>query len=84
MPNDVVVGENPGGRSTGCRGLAEVLGDNRAELFGVEIGLEEVEVERLAQSFGAGVAGAPVRVDPRFGDGRPGGLYSLKTLRHSA
>ena len=54
------------------------------ELRGVEVGLEEVEVEGLAQSFRAGVAGAAGRVTQASATAVRGGLYSLKSLRHSA
>ena len=50
-------------------GLGQVAGDDLAEFLGVEVGLEEVEVERLAQALGAGVAGAAAGVHPGLGDG---------------
>ena len=69
VPDDVVVGEDPGGGCAGFGGLGEVPGDDFAEFVGVEVGLQEVEVEGLTQSLRAGVAGPAAGVHPGFGDG---------------
>ena len=52
-----------------CLASAQVLGDDGAELLRVEVGQQQVEVERLAQTLRAGVAGAPGGVHPGLGDG---------------
>ncbi|MPM36628.1 hypothetical protein SDC9_83227 [bioreactor metagenome] len=72
VAGDVVVGEDPGRGGARPGGECQVVRDDPAELRCVEISLEQVEVERLAQPVGAGVPGQAVGLDPGFGDGRTG------------
>jgi hypothetical protein len=67
MPHDVVVGEHPGRGGARIGSEGEAVGDDLAEALGVEVGLQEAEVERLAQAVRAGVPRQTVGRNPRFG-----------------
>ncbi len=70
VADHVVVGEHPRGRGACVPGFGQVAGDDFAVFHGIEVCLEQVEVEGLAQSCGTRIAGAAGGVYPRFGHGR--------------
>jgi hypothetical protein len=67
VPDDVVIGQHPGARGARLGGQVEVVVDDVAEGGTIEVGLEQIEVERLAESFGARVPGSAHTVHPGLG-----------------
>ena len=84
VAHDVVVRQHPRRRGAGCRGQVEVVGDDAAELRGVEVRLEQIEVERLAETLGVALSGTRDGSTQASATAVRGGSYSLKTARHSA
>ncbi len=69
VAHDVVVRQHPGRRRARLRRQGEVVGDDAAELPGVEVGFEQVEVERLTEARRARVERHARGVHPCLGDG---------------
>ena len=67
-----MVRQHPRRRRPRLGGEREVVGDDATELARVEVGLEQVEVERLPQALDARVQRHARGVHPRLGDGGTG------------